>query len=219
MYFNSKLRPSSRQYWNNRTKLYLNVTHRLRRHLREKLKVHMGWVWISSHQSSRKRSTRMRPQSLLKLNIIVFSFSFFTFTITHLHYLSFILLLSPFRFDSVILCNLFAFLSFSAVLSCPLLCFALFLYISEALFHCRFQVSVSFIFCRLNSSFTLSPLFSHILPSVHSVSFWNNNHPSRAAGVHTVIYSWYADYAILCPPSEKTWPASLWRRKATSAEC
>lgn len=61
-----------------------------------------------------------------------------------------------------------------------------------------------------------SLLFSHTLPFIHSVSLWNSNHPSWAAGVHTVhIHSWYADYAVLPPLSENSWL----RCKTTNAEC
>lgn len=75
------------------------------------------------------------------------------------------------------------------------------LYISDALFHCRFQVCL-FYFLPFEFLFHSLLLFSHTLPFVLSIFFWNNNHPSRAAGVHTVEYSGYAILPPLCENTE-----------------
>lgn len=97
----------------------------------------------------------------------------------------------PFLFDSALLSNLLAFLSLSAVSSHRLLYF-LSLY-KSSLFHWAFWTHPTL-------------LFSRALPPSFTVSFWNNSHPSRAAGLHTVEYLRYADYTIL--------PSPVWKQKA-----
>ena len=154
----------------------------------------MWWIWVLSCQSSRTQPVHMmRAFGFLKSNIIWFLVLLFTFLICLFHYLSLILQRSLFHFDSVILCNLLAFLSVYEVLFPFFLKKSLFLYISDALCHCGFQVLVSFIFCLFELPFSvLSFVLSHFPPL-------------QTAGAHTLDNSWSADYATLPPLSENTW--------------
>lgn len=159
----------------------------------------MRWVWaLSAKAPEHDRHMMWLPKA--RYNLTALDSSSFSSIWPSVFFIICLSFSSFLHFALTQTSSIIVSLSLHSLQFCPVLPFVF----SRSLnLRCSVSLSLSS-FCPFY--FLPFELLRRSLPFFHSVSFWSNNHASQAAGIHTVDYSWYADYAMLSPLSEnKVW--------------